>query len=341
MKKIGLFSCFGLSALLAAAALAQTPPSAAPPTLPTDPAALLQLGSKVNGLHGPGLNPWHVRASWQILDDKGQPLHHGTYEEWWAADDEFKVDLVADGFHQIRWATAQGDFTSGDPGWPAWVFTFVQNTLLDPLPDGGGSSDTRLKFESTSRPTPSGVCVLAGEKHEKRVTGKFCFTDGKAAIRLNAGAVTQANFDGIMEFHDRFLARAVHLLRVGMPAIEMYLDAVDDLVPAPGEFNPPANAVAAPPWAHVPKGMIIGKRLSGEDLFYPSRTERQRGYTVIELWGVIGLDGRLRNAEIIGAPAELQQQAPATMKTWRFEVSKLNGVPIEAAASIMIEIETL
>ncbi len=83
---------------------------AATPPLPADPAALLELASQANGLHGSDLKPWHLRATWQRLDEKKQVTSEGTWEEWWAADMKYKIAVSSKGDQQTLWGTDRGVF---------------------------------------------------------------------------------------------------------------------------------------------------------------------------------------------------------------------------------------
>lgn len=86
-----------LTCCLPSAAFAQQnqPASSSPqttsPALPSDPAALLQLASQVNGLHGSDLQPWHLRATWQTLDEKKHVKSQGIWQEWWVSDKKYRI----------------------------------------------------------------------------------------------------------------------------------------------------------------------------------------------------------------------------------------------------------
>jgi TonB family protein len=110
-----------LPALFAASTLAQTPAAATPeatasttqsatPSLPSDPAALLQLAADANGLHAPTLQPWHIRASWQTLDADKHVKQEGTWEEWWAGEKKFKIAITSGDASRTTWGTDDGIF---------------------------------------------------------------------------------------------------------------------------------------------------------------------------------------------------------------------------------------
>ena len=58
--------------------------------MPADPAELLALASKMNGLQNAGTEPLHVKATYQLLDDKGDVKETGTFEEFWVSDKKYK-----------------------------------------------------------------------------------------------------------------------------------------------------------------------------------------------------------------------------------------------------------
>jgi hypothetical protein len=47
----------------------------------TDPAQLLDLAAQLNGLDGPDVKPWHVKATYETFDDEGKSKATGTFEE--------------------------------------------------------------------------------------------------------------------------------------------------------------------------------------------------------------------------------------------------------------------
>jgi hypothetical protein len=64
-----------------------------------DAAAILDTAAKLNGLNNPLSGPWHLRVSYQILNDKGQTQDSGTYEELWVAENKYK--RIVSGFTSI------------------------------------------------------------------------------------------------------------------------------------------------------------------------------------------------------------------------------------------------
>ena len=106
-----------------------------PPPLPKAAVALLQLAWQQHGLHGPGIQPWHVRATWTEVDDKGQATDTGTWEEWWAGENKYKISYTNGTFQQSLFVTDHGLFVSGSADAPSWAFARVQEAMTSPIPE--------------------------------------------------------------------------------------------------------------------------------------------------------------------------------------------------------------
>ena len=97
---ISLF-CLIVLGLLCRPAFAQdATPTVAPAketpavTMPKDPKPLMLLAAKTNGLTGDDVKPWHLKASFPLMDDQGKATDHGTYEEFWVNPTKSAIDLL-------------------------------------------------------------------------------------------------------------------------------------------------------------------------------------------------------------------------------------------------------
>jgi hypothetical protein len=314
------------------AAFAQAPAPALPP-LPKDPTALLQLASQVNGLDGDSLQPWHLRATW-TMPDKGQIGDHGTFEEWWAGPDRSETVLTADGFHQTRWVTSHGSFMTGDDGFPPWVFELVLQSYLTPAPNA--ESLARLRPRSVQASGKDRAMRCAGQGASTIVT-KFCFDGNLPAIRIRGAEVTEAAFNNLIQFQGRYLAQDVHVVRLGMPPVDIHLDEVGSLHDvAAADLSPPANAVPASPWGSSPKhGLIFPVRISGETPQLDPNGASRGSVVAVELSIVVEKDGSVSHIEVIGGTPSAQQPYVNAVKTWRYRPATLDGsaIPLQLGVS--------
>lgn len=154
--------------------MAQTPP------LPSDPVALLQLASEANGLHGSELRPWHVRATWQTLDEKKQVTNQGTWDEWWAGDKKYKIVVSSKGDQQTLWGTDHGVFAvvtgKSSPEMAGLLSDAdaLPSADFDALPDdihAAGFLIERLLNQPVPELTPAGLAQMRLQESRKEEGG--------------------------------------------------------------------------------------------------------------------------------------------------------------------------
>ena len=313
--------------------------TAVQPALPSKPVELLELASRVNGLHGDDLKPWHVRAAWQTLDQNGKSLTQGTFEEWWAGKDEIRMVLNGPGFQQVRWATAEGDFTMGNRGWPSWVYTVVADDIESPLPDEKDLEDGDIKSGSEKIRAVRFQCAKdAPDRRDRQAATEYCFSNGLPALRVEITPATEAIFNDVLQFQGRYLARDISIVRLDMPEIAIHLDRIEPLdTVKPADFMPPAEATAAGAWEHKPDGKVTrGDRVSGKMPEYPEEAKRRRIQGTVMLSAVVGEDGSIHGVEVIGGPAALQQSALDAVKAWQYKPYLFKGKPIETSTEINV-----
>lgn len=337
MKTLHLPALLALACCSIPGAFAQTPPQTSPPQLPSDPAALMQLAWQQNGLHEPGLQPWHARATWQILDKKGKAEKQGTWEEWWAGPHESKMVYNSPDFQQTYWATTQGGYTLEGHGSISWVEDFVMRTILSPVATARDLSRAQLKVSHIKVDGAPLDCAVVADSKTNPV-GDFCFDPGRTALRASASLIGQTTMNSIVQFQGRHLAKDIYVSRVGMPAIQIHLDEIEALAPgAESQLAPPPEAkLVTPRTARITlsSGVAAGHRLSGDVPEYPLLAKQQHVQGTVVLWAVIGKDGAIHDLEIIAGPPELQESAVDAVKTWRYSPYLLNGEPVEVHTQI-------
>jgi hypothetical protein len=138
---VSLF-CLVALGLLCRPALAQNATPAAAPvqeipavTMPSDPKELMLLAAKTNGLIGDDMKPWHLKASWKMLDEKGGLTDQGTFEELWVSPKKFKRTFTGVAFTQSFYRTEEDFMRSGVQKLPSELISDVRRELVEPMPD--------------------------------------------------------------------------------------------------------------------------------------------------------------------------------------------------------------
>ncbi len=108
---------------------------------------------------------------------------------------------------------------------------------------------------------------------------------------------------------------------------------------------PPPPAAAAKPAPPAPAA-IARYRVGGDvkpatlirrvDPVYPALAKQARVSGVVELEGVIGVDGRVHELKVKSGPALLVKAAVDAVSQWLYQPTKLNGQPVEVIMPVTV-----
>src|SRR5580698_1750358 len=115
------------------AASAQDTPTPQPGQL-KDPRAILAAAAPFYDFSDPTLKPFHLKATYQLYDDKGNPAEQGTFEYWWASPKVYRVSWSRPGATRTDWYTADGKQAYVEAGERLGYFEKgLQSNLFSPL----------------------------------------------------------------------------------------------------------------------------------------------------------------------------------------------------------------
>jgi protein TonB len=115
------------------------------------------------------------------------------------------------------------------------------------------------------------------------------------------------------------------ILRDGAPA-----------APAAHPVEPPPPAPAAVPRYRIGGLVKAARPLSQPQPAYPEIALRMRVSGVVELEGVIGTDGHVRELRVLRGHPLLAPAALAAVRQWLYQPTLLNGAPVEVIAPITV-----
>ena len=97
-------------------ALLATSHAQQPAAPPSDSKALMLAAAKLNNLASADAKPWHIKATFQLLDEQGAVTDEGTYEEYWAGPAKFKRIFTGKAFAQTDYGSEKGDMRTDAHG---------------------------------------------------------------------------------------------------------------------------------------------------------------------------------------------------------------------------------
>ncbi|HTB97124.1 MAG TPA: energy transducer TonB [Terracidiphilus sp.] len=329
--------------LLATALPAQTTPPATPqhpagmaatPT-PNDPAERLNLGRKLNGLTGPDAKPWHLKATYQLYDEKGNPAQSGAFEEWWFNDRRYKVAYHDPAFSQEEYSIEHGVFRSGDQQWPEWPLSLLRDAIESPIPVADELKDLSLhNLTRTIGPVQLDCTALSiqGEKEFNKDSPSYCFEPSNAILRSSntIRLFHQTLYNQISTFQGRFVARDVHLLFVGLKSLTIHIDTLELLsadqassIAPPAEPQPGLRRIVYLASWSDPVSTNVNRPK------YPEQAKKERisGITLVIIH--VGINGHVMDASAVAGPEALRKASVDAARGLVYKPRLSDGQPVE------------
>lgn len=327
--------------LTAAQAAPPTPPAQktnaelASAATPADPAERLEVGRRLNGLAVPGAKPWHLKATYQLYDDKAKPTESGTYEEWWFSDKQYKLAYHSATFNQEEYSNDRGVFRAGDQGWQPWPLSRLRDQIeypilpADELSDRATMNITR-KFGDVELACT--VLPFREDKHPSLNDRSYCFDSKRTILRYSHTAMLdhQMVYDQITLFDGRFVARSIRMLFTGALSMTLHIDELAllqseqvSVTKPPDDAQQGARRVLYYPGSekNVPRWTVQPE--------YPPVAAQNHIRGTVLLVIRAGTNGHVSNAFAIEGPDVLRKAALDAALHVVFKPLHLNGQPAE------------
>ena len=310
--------------------------------MPSDPAALLALAARKNGLQNAQATPWHMKGTYQVLDEKGSVKEAGSFEEFWVSEKKMKITYTDPGFNQTLYSTKDGGFRVGDqrsasheglaaryslfPFFPSEEF--LKNSKIDSIDRQVGSLQLRCVRVDTSKPG-------AGEFSEV-----YCFNLNAPILRLfeMSRGSSQNIYNGIVSFHGIYVARDVSVSSQGKLWMKIHVDTLEPLSDVDeSNFTPPQGAVPIKDAKiDVAPSVMAGRILHRVSPEYPEALKSVHLEGTVVLQGTIKKDGTVGDLKVISGPKPLYPSALQAVSQWVYEPYLLNGEPVEVGTTINV-----
>jgi hypothetical protein len=189
------------------------------PGLPKDPQAIFAAAAPFYNFNDPKLKPWHLKATYQLYDEGGKPTEQGTYEYWWASPKVHRSSWTRASATHSDWYTADGAHAYRDTG--ARLKYFERNlssAFFSPLPSAAllDPEKTRLDLQVKSSNVAKFQCISLSSLKPGEWQGMlggsptYCFDSQLPLLRVSYTLnILVAEFDDIVEFYGKFLARQI------------------------------------------------------------------------------------------------------------------------------------
>ena len=320
----------------------------ADPMLPKDPRAILEAAAPFYDFADPALKPWHLKATYQLYDEKGAPTEQGTYEYWWASPKVYRSTWTRAGATRTDWHTADGAMHRDQTGKPLRHFErTLETTLLAPLPQRTDLDSGRLKLELRMIQLGQATLACVTSALQFEVNGKlqaqsedtpevYCFDPTTLALRLTNSSSVNAEYDQVIKTYGHYLARQVDVTIGNQKVFSVSVEAVNLIDPSDTAFSPATDAGLVPAAVNQTtdgqpgSSVTYGKLVKKTQPYYPPGAKAARIQGVMVLGAVIGADGKVHDLEALASPSPLlTESALDCVKRWEYKPYMLDGVPVE------------
>jgi len=323
--------------------LAQTP-AAPPQDLPKDSRAIFAAAAPYYDFNDPALKPWHLKASYQLYDDKGDPTEKGTFEYWWVSPKVYRRTWSRPSATHTDWYTADGKHAHFSTGIGFSYFEHkLQSAFLSPLPgaDELDSANNRLVREQIMLGAGKLTCVMVAPKMlqqgqvERIPLGLFptyCFDPNLPELRVSYsfGTITEG-FMAIAKLQGRFLPQQVAFLDGKREILSAKVESVEGISASDPALTPDSHAhFPGIEKVQVSAEVAVGQLIKKVVPIYPQDAKYARVSGKVVLGALIGRDGRIHELRVIEAPwPSLVASAMWAVSQWEYKPYLLKGEPVE------------
>jgi TonB family protein len=319
--------------------------------LPKDAQAVFAEAAPFYDFSNAALKPWHVKATYQLYDDKGNPGEQGTYEYWRTSPQVYRSTWTRPGASRTYWHMADGQHAHQETGERLNYAEYkLQSALFSPLPSAKDLDPANVRFQRETF-TGSGVkfpCFMlvpqmktfgAGQDVPLGLFPTYCFFPDKPILRasFSMGSVVE-EFNKIVKVQGMYLPREVVFSERGHKVLSASVDSVAAIAPTDPALIPPTDA----PLSRVEKVNVAGGISHGFVLkkvppTYPVDAKNARVTGTVILQATIGTDGRVHDLRVESTPwPSLAQSALWAVSQWEYKPYLLNGEPVEVETTVNV-----
>jgi TonB family protein len=347
LKRIFLVCCVTVGLQCAA----QTAAPAAPAPLPQDPRALLELARPHYDFNDPAMKPWHLKASYRLYDEKGNPSGTGTFEYWWASPKVERSTWIRGNAAHSDWRTADGKtaYLTNGPG-VDFFETKLRSALVAPLGNSISMDPAHaiLKREDVKLGSAKLPCLMVVPKMDQH--GKilelplglfptYCFDPSLPVIRVeNSFGTVAMQFNKIVKMQGKYLAKEIDLYEGQRRLLSADVDQVNLIQANDAALTPPTDA-------HFPSiervstsaGVAVGMLMNKQQPIYPQDAKDARASGTVVLQAIIGRDGSVHDLSVVSGPwPSLVAAALQAVAQWKYRPYLLNGEPVEVETTVNV-----
>jgi hypothetical protein len=306
---------------------------------------LLETAGRINGFFSPDSAPWHLRATYSMLNAGGKVTGTGTYEIFWAGMKKVKQSYASKEFSQTDYITEAGLLRSGEMDWPMIAEQRVTDNLFVHIPPREvlGKLDLALTERAIAGVTLRCVSLQAkGNPSKSSSPPTFCLDRATPALRYSSGlgsnVIEQQSgtiFNNFVMFRGHAVSRDMTVAYKDRPSLKIHVDVLEDLASSNDDlFTPPANAAHPLPKRRYVDQLRMEARITQKSAPAFGLPDTAATEVMGMLDVIVGKDGLVKSVRPIMGPLMYEQGEINAVKKQRYQPTLVDGVPVEVETEI-------
>lgn len=302
----------------------------------------MESARKLNGLVGADVQPWHLKASYEVFGDDGKSQYKGTYEEWWVSEKQYRRNYQSPPFSQTEYGTEKGGFRTQNPDWPQGPVALIRKALVDPLPSNDEIENATPKIAEKTLGGAKFWCVSLQPRHPRPDASfpSYCLEPERAVVRLTTGfdAADASVLNRMVPYNGRWIGGDIALTRLRKLSATIHLDTIEPIGQVrAADFQPPADAVPRPPrriWMR--SDLAAANLVERPRVEYPGYARAALIQGTVVLTATIGSDGKVTSVRFISGPPALRSTAKEAVEKSIYKPFSMDGEPVEVETQINV-----
>jgi hypothetical protein len=281
-----------------------------------DPRAILAAAAPFYDFSDPTLKPFHLKATYQLYDDKGNPAEQGTFEYWWVSPEVYRVSWSRPSANRTDWHTADGKSAYETTGEGLSFFEYkLQSAFFSPLPKPADLDPKSIRLDRQEMKLGDvkiqcAMVIPLMPQHGQLqpvplgLFPTYCFDPIVPVLRVTYSFGTVAmEFNNLAKVQNRFLPREVLFFEGGRKVLTARVEWIAGIAPTDPALVPSTdshlmNSGKVP----VDGGIAVRMLVKKEVPVYPQDAKYARISGTVILDAVIGADGRIHDLRVKEAP---------------------------------------
>lgn len=357
MRSLLAFTLFLTAGL---AGFTQTPAAVPAQEFPKDPRELLAAAAPFYDFSDSALKPFHLKANYQLYDNKGKPSEQGTFEYWQLSRNVYRRTWKGAGWSYTDWHLVDGELAYEESGRPLNLFEYrLHALLLRPFPASKDINPEHFRVVDETTSDQSGPCVTVvpitggATKPEQVQEGPFptyCFNQSGTTL-LSAFSYERVftRFGMAMDWQGKHLTRQIEVAEGQRKMLSATVSEIDSINPGDLAIVPDPTAIrtrlslprdskiifanAFSLKAEVMNGLLIKK----VNPVYPREAKKRHIEGTVDLDAIIGTDGRIHDLRVTSAPsALLAASAFSAVWQWQYKPYELQGEKVAVDTTVHV-----